>query len=114
MAERLDIKPLSVNDAWRGRRFKTPEYKRYIRDVLLILRPCKIPDGPLELHLTFGFSSKGSDIDNPIKCFVDCLQKKYGFNDSRIYKLVVIKEVVKKGSEFIEWDIKTRYLESVK
>ena len=26
---RVFIKPLSVNEAWRGRKFKTPKYKQY-------------------------------------------------------------------------------------
>jgi len=33
---RVDIKPLSVNEAWRGRRFKTPEYRKYERDILTL------------------------------------------------------------------------------
>lgn len=104
---RLDIKPLSVNDAWQGRRFKTVKYKKYIADVLRILKPAKIPDGELELYLKFGFSSSASDFDNPIKCFVDCLQKKYGFNDKMIKRCIIDVEQVKKGHEFIEWNIKS-------
>ena len=34
---RIKIKPLSVNDAWQGRRFKTDNYKKYERDLMLIL-----------------------------------------------------------------------------
>ena len=102
---KIDIKPLSVNGAWRGRRFKTDAYKKYERDVLTLLRPLKIPDGKLHLSITFGFSSKASDIDNPLKCFIDCLQKKYGFNDKDIYKLSVEKVDVKKGSEFIDFKL---------
>ena len=103
---KLDIKPLSVNDAWQGRRFKTKEYNKYIVDVLRILKPFKVPSGNLELYLKFGFSSESSDFDNPIKCFVDCLQKKYNFNDKMIKRCVVEVDKVKKGHEFIEWNIK--------
>jgi len=103
---RLDIKPLSVNKAWQGKRFKTKEYNVYIANVLAILRPCVIPGGYLDLYLKFGFSSKASDFDNPVKCFVDCLQKKYGFNDNKIKRCVIEVEHVKKGHEFIEWSIK--------
>ena len=102
---RLDIKPLSVNEAWRGRRFKTPEYNSYISNILLLLRPFDVPYGELELFLKFGFSSAASDFDNPVKPFVDCLQKKYGFNDKMIKRCLVEVEMVKKGSEFIEWDL---------
>ena len=94
---RLNIKPLSVNDAWKGRRFKTDKYNKYINDMMFILSPVKIPPGYLELYLKFGFSSKSSDIDNPVKCFIDCLQKKYGFNDKLIKRLIVEVDDVKKG-----------------
>jgi len=102
---RLNIKPLSVNEAWQGKRYKTPQYKRYERDVILLLRPMEIPEGPLELHITWGFSNAASDLDNPAKLFIDCLQKKYGFDDKRITKLVLEKVKVKKGEEFIEWEV---------
>lgn len=108
MSNELRIKPLSVNEAWQGRRYKTAKYNKYINDVLRLLRPLQvdIDDKPLELTLIFGLSSKNADIDNPVKCFVDCLQKAYGFNDRQIYKLVVEKRDVKKQHEFIEFDIK--------
>jgi len=102
---KINIKPLSVNQAWQGKRFKTPKYKRYERDILTILPKLIVPEGKLELVLEFGFSSKLSDIDNPIKCFVDCLQKKYNFNDNRIYKMSVTKVNVEKGGEFIRFNI---------
>lgn len=105
---KLDIKPLSVNQAWQGKRFKTKKYDKYIRDVLLILpKSLKIPDGEMELHLEFGFSNSLSDFDNPVKCFVDCLQKKYGFNDKMIKRCIIDVESVKKGQDYIKFDIKT-------
>ena len=104
---RLDIKPLSVNEAWQGRRVKTAKYRSFERSILLLLRPIKIPDGNLELYLKWGFSSAGSDWDNPIKPFQDCLQKKYGFNDNRVVRAITEKVKVKKGCEFIEWHIKS-------
>ena len=103
---KLNIKPLSVNQAFQGRRFKTKAYDKYIRDICMILQPLKVPGGKLELEITFGLSSRAADIDNPLKCFIDCLQKKYGFDDKMIYRLIVDKVIVKKGSEFIEFEIK--------
>ena len=104
---RLDIKPLSVNEAWQGRRVKTAKYRKYERDILLLLQPMIIPDGKLELYLKWGFSSAGSDWDNPIKPFQDCLQKKYDFNDNRVVRAVTEKVKVKKGDEYIEFEIKS-------
>ena len=106
MQRKITIKPLSVNDAWQGKRFKTPEYKKFERDVAFMLPKIQIPDGDLELFLEWGFSSSGSDWDNPIKPFVDILQKKYGFNDNRIQIAHVKKTKVKKGEEYITFEIK--------
>jgi Holliday junction resolvase RusA-like endonuclease len=102
----LNIKPLSVNDAWEGRRVKSKKYRNYEADILKLLRPMVVPEGPLELYLKWGFSSAGSDWDNPIKPFQDCLQKKYNFNDNRVVRAVTEKVKVKKGGEFIEFEIK--------
>lgn len=102
---RINIKPLSVNQVWQGKRFKTKAYKDYEKEVLLTLKPIEVNGGKLRLHLRFGVSSKNADIDNPVKPFVDCLQKKYGFNDRQIYQLTVEKIDVPKGQEFIEFEI---------
>tara|TARA_R110002072_G_C7909622_1_gene530243 strand:+ start:313 stop:639 length:327 start_codon:yes stop_codon:yes gene_type:complete len=104
---RVPIKPLSVNQAWQGRRFKSDAYKRYERDVLMLLRPMSIPEGYLSISLVFGFSSKSADFDNPVKPFVDCLQKKYRFNDRAIKRAEITVEEVKKGDEFIEFTIES-------
>jgi Holliday junction resolvase RusA-like endonuclease len=103
----VNIKPLSVNKAWQGKRFKTTAYKSYEQAVLLSLPKITIPEGRLLLRLEFGFSSKASDIDNPVKMFQDCLQKKYGFNDSRIRLLMVAGVDVKKGDEYIKFAIES-------
>ena len=105
--EKIKIKALSVNDAWRGRRFKTQEYKDYEYELSFILPTfLEIPKGKLKLEMLVGFSSKASDLDNILKPFIDVLQKKYGFNDNRIYKMEIEKEIVEKGEEFIKFKIK--------
>ena len=105
---KVNIKPMSVNDAWQGKRFKTKKYKQYEQECLLVLpRKIDIPEGKLKVSLLFGFSSKLADADNPVKCFIDILQKKYGFNDNKIYEYSIKKVDVKKGEEFIEFNIYT-------
>ncbi len=104
----IKIKPLSVNEVWAGKRFKTPKYKAYEKELLLRLPKYKIPNGALQINLKWGFSSKLSDWDNPIKPFQDILQMKYNFNDSRVFKAIVEKEIVKKGEEYIKFEI-TKY-----
>lgn len=103
----LQIKPMSVNDAWQGRRFKTPEYRKYQKAMLMLL-PSSVKiekDVKLSIQLWYGFSSKASDIDNPCKLVLDILQKKYKFNDSQVYELIQHKDIVKKGEEFIKINI---------
>lgn len=102
---KISIKPLSVNECWQGKRFKTRKYSQYQHDLLLMLKPMKIESGPLKISITYGFSSKLADIDNPCKPFLDILQKKYGFNDRDIYELNLKKVIVPKGKEFIEFKI---------
>ncbi|HRG02493.1 MAG TPA: RusA family crossover junction endodeoxyribonuclease [Bacteroidia bacterium] len=97
----IPIKPLSVNEAWQGKRFKTLLYKKYERDLLILLPKSVNISEEISLKLDFGFSNIASDLDNPVKLVLDILQKKYGFNDSHIWELHIKKHKVKKGDEFI-------------
>lgn len=98
---KIFIKPLSVNECWQGRRFKTKAYKFYELELLLKLPKLKIPPPPYKIYFEFGMSNIQSDWDNPVKPFQDILQKKYGFNDRNIFEATVKKMKVKKGSEYI-------------
>jgi Holliday junction resolvase RusA-like endonuclease len=110
MRKKISIKVLSVNQAWCGRRFKTPKYKAYEKELWYLLPNKNIPKGKLALDIVVGHSNKGADIDNFLKPFLDVLQKKYIFNDNRIFKLVVEKKIVKKGEEYISFNF-TEYFE---
>ena len=105
---RIAIKPLSVNQCWQGKRFKTPKYKNYEKELMYRLPALKLPPPPYHLILKFGFSSKLADWDNPVKPFQDILQKRFNFDDRDIYKATVEKEIVKKGNEFIDFKILTK------
>ena len=102
---KLNIKPLSVNNCWQGKRFKTPEYKKYERDLLLMLPKKTFKFDKFSIEIEFGFSTTLADIDNPLKPFLDILQKKYNINDRDVYSLTVSKKVVPKGSEYIKFKI---------
>ena len=104
----VNIKPLSVNQAFKGKRYKTEKYNRYICDMLMLLPNTLKIDAKayLRLEVCFAYSSRANDIDNSLKCFIDCLVKKYGFDDRNIYELNVKKIIVKKGKEFINFEIK--------
>jgi len=107
MNHTINIKPLSVNEAFNGMRTRSKKYDAFIKSMMFLL-PNKIeyPD-PLNIKLAieFGFSSKGSDIDNCCKSFIDCLVKKYKIDDRHVYELHVFKSIVKKGSEYIKFRI---------
>jgi Holliday junction resolvase RusA-like endonuclease len=109
---KINIKPLSVNQVWQGKRFKTKAYKDYEQEAWYLLPNKNIPKGKLHLILEAGLSSKNADIDNIAKPFIDILQKKYIFNDKMIYKLDLIKKDVKKGEEYIKFNFKN--LEKIK
>lgn len=103
----VEIKAMSVNQCWQGRRYKTKKYSQYEKDLLDIL-PSRIlipTKGPMKLYIRFGHSNPAFDWDNGIKPFQDVLQKRYGFNDKRIYLAIVEKEIVPKGKEYIYFKI---------
>lgn len=103
----INIKPLSVNEAFKGKRFRTDAYNDFIQKMHYLLpKSIDIPDPKnIKLAIEFGFSSKASDIDNCCKSFIDCLVKKYKFDDRQIYELHVFKSIVKKGDEYIKFRI---------
>ncbi len=100
------IKPLSANKAYKGRHFRTKELKEYQEALYLMLpKRLKIPEGRLEIHYIFSFSSTRSDIDNAIKQFQDCLATVYGFNDNVVFRVIAEKKLVPKGSESVSFEI---------
>lgn len=103
----VKIKPLSVNEAFKGKRFKTNLYDEFIQKMFFILpKEIEIPDQKnIKIAIEFGFSSRASDIDNCCKSFLDCLVKKYKFDDRYIYEMHVFKSIIKKGEEFIKFRI---------
>lgn len=105
LSDRLDIKALSVNKAWQGRRFKSHFYKEYADQLVpkLKIGNYDFGKGPLELNVRVGFSSSASDLDNMLKPFQDILSTHYKFNDKQIFRLILEKELVQKGMEYIEY-----------
>ena len=104
--EVIKIKPISVNEAYSGQRFKTEKLKWFKKEMALKLPKKAVPWNKIYVKIHFGFSSHGSDLDNHVKAFLDCLQIKHKFNDNKVYRLDLTKEIVSKGSEFIKYEIK--------
>ena len=106
MTIQIHRKPLSVNACWQGKRFKTPLYKDYEKEILELLpEKYEIPEGDLQVRYEFGLNTM-ADWDNPVKPLQDILQKKYDFDDRRIMKAEVIKKVVKRGDGYFNFEIR--------
>lgn len=105
----IPIKPLSVNAAWKGQRFKSKAYIKYEKNVLFLLPKIVIPEPPFKVTLIYGFSSTRSDIDNPTKMLLDIFTKKYGFDDRLIIELNIKKEKTTKGNEYTKFKIETHH-----
>lgn len=104
---KLNIAPLSVNQCWQGKRFKTKDYKNYEKELLLRLPVKTLPKAPYSIHFEFGLSNYLSDWDNPVKPLQDILQKKYKFNDKDILQASVKKVKVNKGEEYFLVNLKS-------
>ncbi len=106
---KIKIKPISQNEAYKGRKLKTSKYHNFEK-LLMLLLPPKLeisPEGKIEFNVKFCLSSKLADGDNPLKSFQDLVSKKYNFNDKRIYRWIIEKVDVAKGQEFIEFELLT-------
>lgn len=107
MLKTVKVKPLSANRAYSGRKHKSHEYKKYERDMLASLPDLKLPKKDhLQVKFIVYYSNPRADLDNFIKPLLDIMEKKYGFNDNRIYFLTAMKEIVAKGEEGVSFEIK--------
>lgn len=109
MKLKLDIKPLSVNAVWQGKRFKTPAYLRYERDALMLLpRKNNKSKQPLIVKYVFYLTKRQyslSDVGNFEKPLTDILVKSGVIYDDRyIVKITMEKRLSDKS--YIEINIK--------
>lgn len=110
LQHRYEIKPLSANRmfARKGRTtFKTTDYQQYqetMRDQLMEdERVWPFGTSQVIFLVTAGVSNRGSDLDNLIKPLLDTYQGIFPeFNDNKVYGIYLIKDIVSKGSEYIE------------
>ena len=82
----INAKPLSVNDAFRGRHFPTAEKREFETRLLLTLPKIVILGGPY-YRVAFDFYLKNfalTDYDNCIKVTQDCLVKRGIITDDRL------------------------------
>lgn len=80
----VEIKPLSINACFQGRKFKTIEYKDYEHEMLLILPYQEMIEGEVSVEVDFYVRKpKILDVDNLIKPLFDILTKKGYWRDDR-------------------------------
>ena len=90
----LDMKVLSVNKAWKGRRRKTEDYKKYEIDVARMIGRCESGfTGPVQITYTFYMINHTmADNDNPVKPLQDILVKLGYIEDDRfVYRTILNK-----------------------
>lgn len=104
---RIKTKVLSANSSFYGKKTKTQARRKYEYVLFLLL-----PNHDYEftkasrIRFTGCFGITGNqDLDNCLKILLDVLQKKYKFNDRQIHEIHITKQVVKKGSEFLEFSL---------
>lgn len=103
---KINIKPLSVNEAYRGKKWRTPKHDLF-KTAIKYLLPASydMPGPPYVIYFEFGVSSALSDGDNLVKCAQDSIADKYGFNDRYIKRWIIDVEQVPKGQEYIKFKI---------
>ena len=99
----LPIKPLTTNRLWKGRRFKTAEYKQYEAVMVALLNRAglEIPDGKCVFEVVAGVTNR-YDLDNAIKSTLDVIQL-YDphFNDRDVFKIVAEKYLTPARNNFL-------------
>ncbi len=104
---KVNVKAISVNDAYTGRRFKTDYYEQYTEVMLSLMPDITVPPPPFKILIKIGFSNTLSDVSNTIKQIEDLCQARYQFNDRDVFDIRAVKEAVKKGQEYIDLSIST-------
>lgn len=88
----IPLKAMSVNKAWCGRRFKTPEYKRYEQDISYFIKGKKI-EGEVEIHYKFFLKNYlKTDVSNLIKLLEDSIVKCGIISDDRFVKCFIAEK----------------------
>jgi len=104
---RVNIKPLRANLSYLGTKRRSWKYKTYEAELNKQLpRTCIPREGNLSITFHIYYSNKGSDLDNALKPLLDVLQRRYKFNDNRVYEIKAYKHIVPKGEEAISFKVK--------
>jgi len=108
MTYTIPIKPVSVNQVWQGRRFKTPLYKRYEKECLALLAGQPKAEQAKEYDVTYRFYIKNfalTDAGNLEKPLTDILCKAGLMKDDRYIRRLTLEKHRARGEERIEVEI---------
>ena len=103
----IPIKPLTANRMWKGRRFKSTEYKTFQTAMVALLNRSGlvIPDGRLTFEVEAGVSGR-FDLDNVIKSTLDTIQlHDPNFNDVDVFRIVATKILKKPRDEYLAFNL---------
>jgi len=105
----LPVKALSINKAYRGRRFASADLKQFEKDVGYLLNPPKCPiSNEIDVSYTFYVKNyKRADTSNMIKTCEDMLVKCGVIKDDK-QVVWLSAEKVKSEKEYIEISILER------
>ena len=106
MIIKLPIRPLSVNAAWCGRRFKSKAYRAFEKEISVLLLPYKEKiTGYCAVLYRFHLKNwKKTDGDNCVKTVQDFIVKRGIIEDDRFIMRYVI-EKVPSDRDFVEVEI---------
>ena len=109
----IPLKPLTTNRLWKGRRFKTAEYKQYEAAMVALLNRSglEIPPGRVVFEVVAGVTGL-YDLDNAIKSTLDVIQL-YDphFNDRDVFKIVAEKYLTPRRDNFLALNFEEYKLE---
>lgn len=95
----LPLKPLSINDAWQGRRFKSKDYNQFREDFGKVAVGSRMIEGFVRVDLVFTLTKENyshSDVDNLIKPVLDAIvDRGYIEDDRKILELTARKQLGK-------------------
>ena len=90
----IKLKPLSINQAFQGRRFKSKGHRQYEKDIHALVKPCLNPLTGM-IVATYSFfikNDKMTDGDNLVKVLQDILVKLGYIKDDRYIKRYIIEK----------------------
>ena len=106
----INLQPLSQNQAWSGKRYKSSQYRQYQQDITAYLRTLSLPSiQPKEkyyFYFEFGIPYM-QDLSNGIKLLEDIISDYLGINDRDVDSIFCRKIITKKIDAYIKFNIFT-------